>query len=158
MKCHEPSLASYATKSAEPVSGASMTAMPWAALKLVVDAEDQTALSEDEVLPKDEEGFQSEAALEQHLIEILTVQGTAHLQIHSEDKLVANLREAQDYTGVYRVIWDERRKARKAEKNSIVDDFEFDMELKSFYERFCDIAGAPDAVSEIRYSVGDISE
>ena len=65
---------------------------PQSTYKLVVDADDQTVLSEYEALPKDEEGFQSEAALEQRLLDILVAQGVQHLPIHSEGELVANLR------------------------------------------------------------------
>ena len=72
------------------------TGKPQSTYKLVVDADDQTVLSEYEPLPKDEEGFQSEAALEQRLIDILVAQGTAHLPIHSEDELVANLRACME--------------------------------------------------------------
>lgn len=64
--------------------------------QVLVDSDDTCVLSSYEPVPKDEANYQSEAALEDRLIHVLGMQGTARLPITSETELVANLRRCME--------------------------------------------------------------
>jgi type I restriction enzyme R subunit len=59
---------------------------------LVLDSDDYTVMTELDSSEPESGAYESEAALERHLIEMLTSQGYEYLPIHEEADLVANLR------------------------------------------------------------------
>ena len=73
--------------------------MPY--FNIVAQTSENTVVTEYEPVPKRSDSYQSEAALEQEFIRMLTEQGYEYLTIHSEKDLVANLRtkleELNDY-------------------------------------------------------------
>lgn len=64
--------------------------------QVLVNSDDACVLSSYEPVPKDDANYQSEAALENRLIHVLGMQGTAHLPITSEAELIANLRRCME--------------------------------------------------------------
>ena len=69
---------------------------PKSTYQVLVDSDDACVLSSYEPVPKDEANYQSEAALENRLIHVLGMQGTAHLFITSETELMENLRRCME--------------------------------------------------------------
>lgn len=64
--------------------------------QVLVDADDMTVLSSYEPVSQGSSAYQSEAALEDRLIQILSTQGVTHLPITSEEQLLANIRHCMN--------------------------------------------------------------
>ncbi len=61
-------------------------------INVVAETSENTVVTEYEPVSKRSDAYQSEAALEREFIRLLSDQGYTHLQIHSEQELVLNLR------------------------------------------------------------------
>ena len=69
---------------------------------IITSTSESTVVAEYEPLTTRSDAYQSEAALEAAFIKLLTEQGYTHLQIHSSDELISNMRpqleKLNDYT------------------------------------------------------------
>ncbi len=71
-------------------------------LNIIVETSENTVVSEYEPVKKRSDAYQSEADLEEEFIRLLVGQGYGRLQIHTEEDLVANLRERIEELNDYR--------------------------------------------------------
>ena len=73
--------------------------MPY--FNIVAETNENTVITQYEPVKKHSDSYQSEAELEKEFIRMLTEQGYEHLQIHTEEDMVANMRtkleELNDY-------------------------------------------------------------
>jgi len=74
---------------------------------IVAQTSENTVVTEYEPVPKRSDSYQSEAALEQEFIRMLTEQGYEYLKIHTEKDLVANLRTKLEELNDYHFSEDE---------------------------------------------------
>ena len=79
--------------------------MPY--FNIVAQTSENTVVTEYEPVPKRSESYQSEAALEQEFIRMLTEQGYEYLTIHRESDLISNLRAKLEELNSYRFSDDE---------------------------------------------------
>ena len=79
-------------------------------LNVLAQTNENTVVTEYKPALRRSEFYQSEAALEQEFIRILCEQGYTHLPIHSEDELIANLRNQLEALNDYRFSDDEWRR------------------------------------------------
>ncbi len=74
---------------------------------IVAQTSENTVVTEYEPVPKRSESYQSEAALEQEFIHMLTEQGYEYLTVHHEKDLIANLRRQLEKLNNYQFSDDE---------------------------------------------------
>ena len=74
--------------------------MPY--FNIVAQTNENTVVTEYEPVKQRSEQYQSEAALEQEFIRMLTEQGYTYLKIHTEDELVSNLRSQLEELNNYK--------------------------------------------------------
>ena len=74
---------------------------------IVAQTNENTVVTEYEPVKKRSDEYQSEAALEQEFIRMLTDQGYTYLSIHTEDDLIKNLRTELERLNNYRFSEDE---------------------------------------------------
>ncbi len=79
--------------------------MPY--FNIVAETNENTVVTLYEPTPRVYDAYQSEAALEKQLIGMLSDQGYTYLQIHTEDDLIANLREQLEALNNYHFSDDE---------------------------------------------------
>lgn len=71
-------------------------------LNIIAETSENTVVTEYEPVKKRSDAYQSEADLEEEFIRLLVGQGYGRLQIHTEEELVANLRERIEALNDYR--------------------------------------------------------
>ena len=69
---------------------------------VVMETSNSTVVAEYEPLKRKSDSYQSEAALEQEFIRMLTEQGYDYLEIHEQDTLVKNLRNQLELLNNYK--------------------------------------------------------
>ena len=69
---------------------------------VVMETSNSTVVAEYEPLKRKSDSYQSEAALEQELIRMLTEQGYDYLEIHEQDALINNLRKQLELLNNYK--------------------------------------------------------